>query len=571
MFPLSLYDRVGSHSRSNESNETIVATRMSSATYIPTESGDMSIVNGDTSLQVPSSRSGIDVSTSPPTSFVFNQSGRIINGGTSLNSGHWRIDASDFPFFAGLADSGGTVYCGATMITRLHLVTAAHCIKPYLSKALIGRRDQSPCMLPNCFEGAIDAYIKHPAYSGSHTLRNDIALLRISTEAPESFQTELASSRAVEEAVSFVIAGMGATSEAGDYPSSLQMASVPAVPDVMCASSPVSSYISDGMMCAGMLFPNRPPLLPIPAPPSSPCPPSQPPHPLPMLPIERFTLEKTAVSDSSIQGCDWYSTRPECIATITLHDIHLNDNKCELRIDKPVTTLWISGWQSDVDFDLGSDIESDSQLIQQICSPNWYGEQILDNSTAYVQVLETCITHNETVILPANFSVLTVTKNSGYTCAATLEMRLNCSLEEGPFADDSLRRPATRVEGGFWNESSGRVETVFYRLPCYTFFRNRQPLVPPTIEDTRPPHFPPNAPPNAPQADAPSTPKPHFSPPPASLDIAIVFVDLTLASMSLILIAVCVCASLRGGTQLEKPPDTSEKTSLVQSSTPTLP
>eukprot|EP00966_Prymnesium_polylepis_P167411 3870394-Prymnesium_polylepis.1 len=60
---------------------------------------------------------------------------------------------------------------------------------------------------------------------------------------------------------------MGATSEAGDYPSRLQMASVPAVPEVLCASSPVGSYISDGMLCAGMLFPNRPPPLPLPAPP----------------------------------------------------------------------------------------------------------------------------------------------------------------------------------------------------------------------------------------------------------------------------------------------------------------
>jgi len=194
---------------------------------------------------------------------------------TSITRGNWIIDANDMPFFSGLADLGGTVYCGATMISTRHLVTAAHCIKPHLAKALVGRRNQfTACALPSCFEGIIDAYIQHPFYSGSQTLRNDIALLRITTAAPESFSIALSPWKAVAEASSFVVAGMGATSEKGNYPSVLQIASVPAVPKALCVASPVGSYISDGMMCAGMLFP--PPRPPPHSPPNSPQPEPEP-------------------------------------------------------------------------------------------------------------------------------------------------------------------------------------------------------------------------------------------------------------------------------------------------------
>jgi len=219
-----------------------------------------SIVGGDTFVDVPISGRSSSFHAPQPTSVIFNQSGRIVNGASSVMQENWRIDADDMPFFSSLADTTGHVFCGATLVSSRHLITAAHCVKHYLSKALVGARDASiQCQPPICFELEIDAYILHPQYSGSQTLRNDIALLRTTTSAPESFQAALAPWKAVSDESSFVIAGMGATSEAGHYPSQLQMASVPAVSELLCAASPLGAYISDGMMCAGMLFPNGPP------------------------------------------------------------------------------------------------------------------------------------------------------------------------------------------------------------------------------------------------------------------------------------------------------------------------
>lgn len=40
-------------------------------------------------------------------------------------------NANEFPWLAGLSKNG-EFYCGATLITRKHLLTAAHCVYKYL-------------------------------------------------------------------------------------------------------------------------------------------------------------------------------------------------------------------------------------------------------------------------------------------------------------------------------------------------------------------------------------------------------------------------------------------------------
>jgi len=523
---LSTQGNNSNNNNNNNNNNNWTDTIFVSGSVIPRKVSNINtyrqIVGGDTFVNVPRSRGIVPATPLPGDQALFNQSGRIINGGTSITSGTWKIQAVDFPFFSGLADTSGTIYCGATMLTPVHLVTAAHCIKPYLSKAFIGRREQSTsCLLPNCYESTIDAYIQHPSYSGSQTLKNDIALVRIKTPAPESFSTELASRQAVSRASSFVIAGMGATSESGDYPSVLQIASVPSVPEVLCASSPVGPYISDGMMCAGMLFPTAPPPYSPPLVHSTP-PPTSPPKlpppntPNPSVPLDQpkqttTQIRETQNADSYISTCDWYSTKPECLATMTLQEIELNSNICELTIDKPVTALWISGWDSEYDFNVGRYIEDDPLLMEKICLPNWYGEQVFDNTTAYVQVLSTCLNTLQTVILPPNEPIMATTKLDNYSCAETLQTRLNCSLKGNENIDYLMRLPASRIEGGFFNHTSNRTETGFYRLPCYTFSHPSPPPSPqfPPASPVDPPINPlPHLPPHTPVAAPPSIPPP---------------------------------------------------------------
>lgn len=235
---------------------------------------------------------------------------RIINGDTRVQSKSNWITADNVSFFTALGSNPyGSVFCGATLISNLHLVTAAHCIGSQLHSAFVGRRSTSECVGPECVSVTIDAFIVHPSYSGSQTLRNDIALLRLSAPVSNTVPATVASSGATDAARSFIIAGLGATSESGGSPDVLQLASVPSVPETLCLSTDLGQFLAYGMLCAGMMHP-----LP-PAPPTQqPHEPQQPPRPLPSMPNPP---SQTAMPSPPVRT---YESRPFPPATPSLVD-----------------------------------------------------------------------------------------------------------------------------------------------------------------------------------------------------------------------------------------------------------
>jgi hypothetical protein len=225
--------------------------------FVPTRP----IINGNGAIFTPQTPFNNTVESTGP-NIALNYSGRIINGDASVHeNGRW-ITADDLPFYTGLgsdAHAHASVFCGATLVTDMHLITAAHCVSSRTRTAFIGRRLYAQCTAPHCVIVPIDAYVVHPQYSGIHTLHNDIALLRLGTPVVDTPSVGFASSSATASATSFIIAGLGATSEYGGYPSVLQLASVPAVPDILCEASALGPNLQHGMLCAGMLNPNSPP------------------------------------------------------------------------------------------------------------------------------------------------------------------------------------------------------------------------------------------------------------------------------------------------------------------------
>ncbi len=165
-------------------------------------------------------------------------------------------DAPDelFPHQVSLQTSGGSHYCGGSVIAEDWILTAAHCVDGSRASSVwvesgitdlseLGERVQ------------VAEIIVHPDYD-SWTMDNDMALLRLDgtvSAAPVALLDAVAEDDLAGPGAVATVSGWGTLFAGGWSPDTLQYVDVPVVSEADCEAAYGASEITDGMICAGYL------------------------------------------------------------------------------------------------------------------------------------------------------------------------------------------------------------------------------------------------------------------------------------------------------------------------------
>ncbi|XP_065221908.1 trypsin-1-like [Planococcus citri] len=210
-------------------------------------------------LYRPQRSTGTDVSMCPECDCrTFTRKKRVVGG--------IEAEQNKFPWMAALKLTYGdtSTFCGATVITKQHLLTAAHCVEGVTAdeiQASLGGFNQLTHEYDiNEITVGIEEIIRHPGFNLS-SLDNDIAILKL--DSTISFNTSqiqpacLPSTENEDYAGYYgTVIGWGFTDESQSVSNKMQKVEVPIIWTNHCRInySILSYSVTDNMMCAGNYF-----------------------------------------------------------------------------------------------------------------------------------------------------------------------------------------------------------------------------------------------------------------------------------------------------------------------------
>jgi len=173
--------------------------------------------------------------------------------------GGQKTDPQEWPWMAALLRDGSDQYCGGVLITNAHVLTAAHCVKPFSKESITVRLgeytfDQTQDSSHRDFR--IRSIQQHERYN-TETYENDIAIISLqgSVETFNDFIWPICLPPADNrkyDGEKATVTGWGTIYYGGPISSYLQEVTLPVWTNKQCGDAYKEHDIVDNFLCAGI-------------------------------------------------------------------------------------------------------------------------------------------------------------------------------------------------------------------------------------------------------------------------------------------------------------------------------